>query len=110
MFYERVATFGLGITSNYTTNPPTLRQANIPYGNLSTIQSTGETFFPGSVSMSGDGQRFAAGVSSLRVVNANTGAVLKSVSVSGPAVLSRTGDYVLAAGSCSTCTIVRTAV
>jgi hypothetical protein len=40
VFYERIATFGVGITSNYTTNPPTLRLAELYYGNLSTIQST----------------------------------------------------------------------
>jgi hypothetical protein len=46
VFYERIATFGVGITSNYTTNPPLLRTANIYYGNLSNIQSAGSTFFP----------------------------------------------------------------
>jgi hypothetical protein len=40
VFYERIATFGVGITSNYTTNPPTLRLAELNYGNLSTIQTT----------------------------------------------------------------------
>jgi hypothetical protein len=49
VFYERIATFGVGITSNYTTNPPLLRTANIYYGNLSNIQSAGGTFFPTGV-------------------------------------------------------------
>src|SRR5712691_4468420 len=49
VFYERIATFCVGITSNYTTNPPLLRTAQIYYGNLSTIQSTGGTFFPATI-------------------------------------------------------------
>jgi Carboxypeptidase regulatory-like domain/TonB-dependent Receptor Plug Domain len=48
-FYERIATFGVGITSNYTTNPPLLRTATIYYGNLSNIQSAGGVFFPTGV-------------------------------------------------------------
>jgi len=56
VFYERIATFGVGITSNYTTNPPTLRTAQIYYGNLSTIQSAGGTFFPATITrLSSDG-------------------------------------------------------
>jgi hypothetical protein len=56
VYYERVATFGIGITSNYTTNPPTLRTAQIYYGNLSTIQSSGGAFFPATVTkLSSDG-------------------------------------------------------
>ena len=56
VFYERIATFGVGITSNYTTNPPTLRTAQIYYGNLSTIQSSGGVFFPASITrLSSDG-------------------------------------------------------
>ena len=49
VFYERIATFGVGITSNYTTNPPLLRTANIYYGNVANIQSAGGTFFPTGV-------------------------------------------------------------
>ena len=49
VFYERIATFGVGITSNYTTNPPLLRTANIYYGNVGSIQSAGSTFFPTGV-------------------------------------------------------------
>jgi hypothetical protein len=56
VFFERIATFGPGITSNYTTNPPTLRQAQIFNGNLSTIQGAGETFFPATITrLSPDG-------------------------------------------------------
>jgi hypothetical protein len=56
VFYERVATFGIGITSNYTTNPPTLRTAQLYYGNLSTIQSSAGAFFPATItSLSSDG-------------------------------------------------------
>jgi len=40
VFYERIATFGIGITSNYTTNPPTLRLGELYYGNVANIQST----------------------------------------------------------------------
>ena len=55
-FYERVATFGIGITSNYTTNPPTLRTAQISYGNLSTIQNSAGAFFPATITyLSPDG-------------------------------------------------------
>ena len=46
IFYERIATFGVGITSNYTTNPPLLRTAQIYYGNLSNIQGSTGVFFP----------------------------------------------------------------
>jgi hypothetical protein len=55
-FYERTATFGLGITSRYTTNPPLVRTAEIFYGNLSTIQSAGATLFPAAINrLSPDG-------------------------------------------------------
>lgn len=46
VFYDRIATFGIGITSNYVTNPPSLRLAELYYGNLSTIGSGGATNFP----------------------------------------------------------------
>lgn len=49
IFYERVATFGIGITSDYVTNPPSLRLAELLYGNLSTIQSTGSVFSPANI-------------------------------------------------------------
>jgi Carboxypeptidase regulatory-like domain/TonB-dependent Receptor Plug Domain len=56
VFYERVATFPVGITSNYTTNPPTLRTATIYYGNVANIASSGGTFFPTGVNrLSSDG-------------------------------------------------------
>jgi len=56
VFYERIATFGVGITSRYTTNPPSLRTAQISYGNLSTIQSSGGSFFPTAINrLSSDG-------------------------------------------------------
>ena len=48
-FYERVATFGIGITSNYVTNPPSLRLAELYYGNLSNIGGSGATNFPASI-------------------------------------------------------------
>jgi hypothetical protein len=55
-FYERIATFGVGITSNYTTNPPLLRTAQIFYGNVSNIQSSGGSFFPTGINrLSSDG-------------------------------------------------------
>ena len=56
IYYERVATFGVGITSNYTTNPPLLRTAQIYYGNVANIQSSGGVFFPTQVNaMAPDG-------------------------------------------------------
>ncbi len=56
VFYERIATFGVGITSNYTTNPPLLRTAQIYYGNVANIQSSGGVFFPTQVNaMAPDG-------------------------------------------------------
>ena len=55
-FYERIATFGIGVTSNYVTNPPSLRLAELYYGNLSTIGSSGATNFPTAITrMSPDG-------------------------------------------------------
>ncbi|HLH42771.1 MAG TPA: carboxypeptidase regulatory-like domain-containing protein [Bryobacteraceae bacterium] len=51
VFYERVATFGIGVTSNYTTNPPLLRTAQLYYGNLADIASQSGTFFPTGVNM-----------------------------------------------------------
>ena len=56
VFYERVATFGPGITSNYTTNPPSLRTATLYYGNVANIASTPGTFFPTAINqLSPDG-------------------------------------------------------
>jgi hypothetical protein len=56
VYYERVATFGIGITSNYTTNPPNLRQAQLYYGNVADIASSPGTFFPTAISkLSSDG-------------------------------------------------------
>ena len=56
VFYERVATFGIGITSNYTTNPPNLRTAQLYYGNVADISSSSGTFFPTAISkLSSDG-------------------------------------------------------
>jgi hypothetical protein len=56
VFYERVATFGPGITSNYTTNPPSLRTATLYYGNVANIATTAGTFFPTAINrLSSDG-------------------------------------------------------
>jgi hypothetical protein len=56
VFFERVATFGPGITSNYTTNPPSLRTATLYYGNVGNIASTPGTFFPAAINrLSSDG-------------------------------------------------------
>jgi len=56
VFYERVATFPVGTTSNYTTNPPSLRTATLYYGNVADIGSTGATFFPTAINqLSSDG-------------------------------------------------------
>ena len=56
VFYERVATFGPGITSNYTTNPPDLRTATLYYGNVANIASSPGTFFPTAINqLSSDG-------------------------------------------------------
>jgi hypothetical protein len=51
VFYTRTATFPVGITSNYTTNPPLTRTAQLYYGNLANIGSTGSTFFPTAFNM-----------------------------------------------------------
>ncbi|MEO5926951.1 MAG: carboxypeptidase-like regulatory domain-containing protein [Bryobacteraceae bacterium] len=40
VFYERIATFNVGYTSNFVTNPPTLTSPQIQNGNLSTIVGT----------------------------------------------------------------------
>ena len=56
VFYERVATFGIGITSNYTTNPPSLRTATLYYGNVANIATSPGTFFPTAINrLSSDG-------------------------------------------------------
>jgi len=56
IFYERVATFGIGVTSNYTTNPPNLRTATLYYGNVANIASSAGTFFPNALNkLSSDG-------------------------------------------------------
>jgi hypothetical protein len=51
VFYERVATFGIGITSDYTTNPPNSRTPQLYYGNLANIATSAGTFFPTNVNM-----------------------------------------------------------
>jgi Carboxypeptidase regulatory-like domain/TonB-dependent Receptor Plug Domain len=56
VFYERIATFTIGYTSNYVTNPPVLRQSQILYGNLSTIPTAATVDQPASVTrLSPDG-------------------------------------------------------
>jgi Carboxypeptidase regulatory-like domain len=56
VFYERIATFSIGYTSNYVTNPPTMRESQIPYGNLSNIGSGNALNAPASVTrLSQDG-------------------------------------------------------
>jgi hypothetical protein len=56
VFYERVATFPVGTTSNYTTNPPSLRTATLYYGNVATIATSAGTFFPTAINrLSSDG-------------------------------------------------------
>lgn len=56
VFYERVATFGIGVTSNYTTNPPSLRTAQLYYGNVANISSSAGVFFPTAINrLSSDG-------------------------------------------------------
>jgi hypothetical protein len=56
VYYERVATFGISITSNYTTNPPNLRTAQLYYGNVADISSASGTFFPNALNkLSSDG-------------------------------------------------------
>jgi hypothetical protein len=56
VFYERVATFGIGVTSNYTTNPPNLRTAQLYYGNVADISTSAGSFFPTQISkLSSDG-------------------------------------------------------
>ena len=56
VLYERVATFPIGTTSNYTTNPPSLRTAQLYYGNVASIATSAGTFFPTAVTkLSSDG-------------------------------------------------------
>jgi Carboxypeptidase regulatory-like domain len=56
VFYDRVTTFEIGTTSNYVTNPPTLVQSQILYGNLATIQSASQVNVPATVTgLSPDG-------------------------------------------------------
>jgi hypothetical protein len=56
VFYERVATFGPGITSNYTTNPPSLRTATLYYGGVGDIGSNPGSFQPTAINrISSDG-------------------------------------------------------
>ncbi len=45
-FNERIATFSVGYTSNFVTNPPTLETPEIQNANLSSISSTGITYRP----------------------------------------------------------------
>jgi hypothetical protein len=49
VFYERIATFTIGVTSNYVTNPPVLRQSQILYGNLATIPTASTVAQPAAV-------------------------------------------------------------
>ncbi len=49
VFYDRVTTFEVGITSNYVTNPPTLTQSQILYGNLATIPTASTVNVPSTV-------------------------------------------------------------
>ena len=51
VFYERIATFTIGVTSNYVTNPPTLRQSQILYGNLATIPTASTVAEPAAVTV-----------------------------------------------------------
>ena len=68
VFFDRVTTFGVGTTSNYVKNPPTLVQSQILYGNLATIQSASTVNVPATVTgMSPDGHvptvyKYSAGV------------------------------------------------
>jgi hypothetical protein len=45
-FYERIATSGVGYTTNYLTNPPDVQLSRILYGNLSSIAGTAGIQFP----------------------------------------------------------------
>ncbi|HLI85650.1 MAG TPA: carboxypeptidase regulatory-like domain-containing protein [Bryobacteraceae bacterium] len=49
VFYDRVTTFEIGTTSNYVTNPPTLVQSQILYGNLATIPSASTVNVPATI-------------------------------------------------------------
>ncbi len=49
VFYDRVTTFEVGTTSNYVTNPPTLTQGQILYGNLATIPTASAVNVPASI-------------------------------------------------------------
>jgi hypothetical protein len=56
-FFDRVTTFEVGTTSNYVTNPPTLVQSQIIYGNLATIPSASTVNVPATVTgISPDGK------------------------------------------------------
>jgi len=68
VFYERIATFTIGVTSNYVTNPPVLRQSQLLYGNLATIPTSSTVAQPAAVTrLSPDGHlpttyNYSAGV------------------------------------------------
>jgi hypothetical protein len=56
IFYDRVTTFEVGTTSNYDTNPPSLVQSQILYGNLATIPTASTVNVPATITgMSPDG-------------------------------------------------------
>ncbi|HEY7392579.1 MAG TPA: carboxypeptidase regulatory-like domain-containing protein [Bryobacteraceae bacterium] len=49
IFYDRVTTFEVGTTSNYDTNPPSLVQSQILYGNLATIPTASTVNVPATI-------------------------------------------------------------
>ena len=67
-YYERISTASVGYTTNFLTSPPAVQLAQIFYGNLSSIGSSGGTLFPLQVaSLSKDGHvptvyNFSAGI------------------------------------------------
>jgi hypothetical protein len=67
-FNERIATFNVGYTSNFATNPPSLETPQIQNGNLSGVSPSGVTYRPLAVSrISDDGHvptvyNFSAGM------------------------------------------------
>ena len=57
VFYERIATSGIGYTTNYLTNPPDVQLSRILYGNLSSIGGSAGTLFPLAITqLSKDGR------------------------------------------------------
>lgn len=49
VFFDRITTFEIGVTSNYVTNPPTLVESQIIYGNLATIPTASQVNTPASI-------------------------------------------------------------